>query len=290
MNKVRNKVKKDFTIIPNGLINDDTLTDRARFLFCYMASKPEDWDFYQVPLSAALGYSVDTLRKYIMELLEAGWMEREEKRQGGQFDSFDYTLLPSPCGKNTDTVKNRVGKKPCRENSALSNKDVNKKRLNTKKERESAPSFPEQKTETPTGPAIPPPPCSAAPPPQAQDWVSCQAHLVASLEGEYASLLEGARQRTRFRGPIGPVAGDYCRNIEEGLITGKGLFHLRPPANPGEHRKWVSRMLSGIERYMSAAVRRENGTAPKISPPAPNRQSQPITRATAEAARKLSAK
>lgn len=140
MNKVKNSIRKGFTTIPNELINDDSLTDRARFLFCYMASKPDDWKFYQDPLSDALGYSVDTLRKYIDELLKSGWVTRQLIRKEGRFDSFEYDLLPSPCGKNTDTVKNRVGKKPSRENSVLTNKDLEQIKTDTKKVSETPPS------------------------------------------------------------------------------------------------------------------------------------------------------
>lgn len=136
MNKVKNSIRKGFTTIPNELINDDSLTDRARFLFCYMASKPDDWKFYQEPLCKSLGYSLDTLRKYIDELLKSGWITRQLIRQEGRFDSFEYDLLPSPCGKNTDSVKNRDGEKPSRENSALTNKDLEQKKTDTKKERE----------------------------------------------------------------------------------------------------------------------------------------------------------
>lgn len=120
-------------------------------------------------------------------------------------------------------------------------------------------------------------------------WVSCLAHLSEQLEGgEYSFLLQAARKSSRYSGPLEDVAKPYCRNIQEGLIAGKGDFHLRPPAKPGEHRKWISRMMAGIERYMSAAVRRENSTAPKITPPAPHApDGNPIIRATAESARKI---
>ena len=136
MNKVKNSIRKGFTTIPNELINDDSLTDRARFLFCYMASKPDDWKFYQEPLCKSMGYSLDTLRKYIDELLKSGWITRQLIRQDGRFDSFEYDLLPSPCGKNADSVKNRDGKKPSRKNSALLNKDLEQIKTDTKKERE----------------------------------------------------------------------------------------------------------------------------------------------------------
>ena len=112
MNNVKNAIRKGFTITPNALINDNEMSDRARFLFVYMAAKPDEWEFYLEPMAQSLGYSLDTLRKYMKELLSSGWVTRERKRDAGKFDCYDYTLHPSPCGKKTELGKNRTGKKP----------------------------------------------------------------------------------------------------------------------------------------------------------------------------------
>ena len=128
MNKLNNKIKDNFTIIPNDIIRNKSLSDRARFIFCYMASMPDDWKFYQGVMAKELGYTKDTLRKYIEELLETGYLNREQRREVGKFDSYDYTLNFSPCTKNTDTVKIRDGKKPTREKSSLINKDLEQRK------------------------------------------------------------------------------------------------------------------------------------------------------------------
>ena len=131
MNKLNNKIKDNFTIIPNDIIRNKSLSDRARFIFCYMASMPDDWKFYQGVMAKELGYTKDTLRKYIEELLETGYLDREQRRETGKFDSYDYTLNFTPSGKNTDTVKNRHDKKPTREKSTLINKDFKEKKTIT---------------------------------------------------------------------------------------------------------------------------------------------------------------
>jgi hypothetical protein len=131
MNNLKNNIKKGFTIIPNKLILDATLTDRARFVFCYMASKPDDWSFYHSAMAKELGYSIDTLRKYIEELLLSGWLCREERRgEAGKFTTYDYTLNDT---KSTVSEKTRNGKNPHPEKTATektrtTNKDLNKKR------------------------------------------------------------------------------------------------------------------------------------------------------------------
>jgi hypothetical protein len=128
MNKLNNKIKDNFTIIPNDIIRNKSLSDRARFIFCYMASMPDDWKFYQGVMAKELGYTKDTLRKYIEELLETGYLDREQRREVGKFDSYDYTLNFSPCTKKADTVKYRDGKKPTREKSSLTNTNLEQRK------------------------------------------------------------------------------------------------------------------------------------------------------------------
>lgn len=131
MNKLNNKIKDNFTIIPNDIIRNKSLSDRARFIFCYMASMPDDWKFYQGAMAKELGYTKDTLRKYIEELLTTGYLHREQRRETGKFDSYDYTLNFTPSGKKADTGKSRNGEKPTREKSALINKDLEQRKIIT---------------------------------------------------------------------------------------------------------------------------------------------------------------
>jgi hypothetical protein len=119
MNKLNNKIKENFTTIPNTIIRNKNLSDRARFLFCYMASMSDDWEFYQSAMAKELGYTKDTLRKYLDELIETGYLQREQRREKGKFDSYDYTINFAPCMEKADTVKNHSGKIPTREKSTL---------------------------------------------------------------------------------------------------------------------------------------------------------------------------
>lgn len=111
---LKNRIKSHFTIIPNSLINDRNLSDRARFIFTLMASKPDDWKFYNSSLAKELGYHEDTLRKYVSELIESGWLVKHEAVGKPNI----YTLQPtkfseseklrhrdSPTPKNPDTYK-----------------------------------------------------------------------------------------------------------------------------------------------------------------------------------------
>lgn len=115
--------------IPRDLVFDITLSDRARFVYCFMACKPNDWDFYLEPMAKEIGYSVDTLRKYINELVESGWLEKgEQEREKGTFGAVSYTLKAT---KNTDTGKYRHGENPTQHNI-----DYRQKRDGINKEKE----------------------------------------------------------------------------------------------------------------------------------------------------------
>lgn len=115
----------NYQVIPRELIFDNTLSDRARFVYCYMASKPNGWDFYMNPMAKELGYSVETLRKYINELVENGWLVKGEQKNEGLFGSVTYTLNDSKTQneeessdgtKNSDTEKIRHGEIPTQYN------------------------------------------------------------------------------------------------------------------------------------------------------------------------------
>ena len=81
-------------MIPRELIFDNSMSDRARFLYCYMASKPGGWDFVQTNMCAELGYSVETLKKYTDELISKGWLEKISQQNGenGKFGCNTYVL------------------------------------------------------------------------------------------------------------------------------------------------------------------------------------------------------
>ena len=133
---------RNYQAIPRELIFDNSLSDRARFLFCYMAAKPEDWDFYLSNMAKELGYSIGTIRKYINELIERGWLEKGEQHNDGRFGAVSYTLkatiVKKPTTEKHDTAKKRVGKNMTQTDNIYYNK-----KENTKKEKENFSLFKE---------------------------------------------------------------------------------------------------------------------------------------------------
>ena len=126
---------KSYQSIPRELVFDQTLSDRARFVYVFMACKPEGWDFFLEPMAKEIKYSVDTLRKYISELVASGWLEKGEQ-ENGRFGATSYTLKAT---KITDTEIFRHGKNTTQDNidniitDKREKKDKNKEE-NSKKE------------------------------------------------------------------------------------------------------------------------------------------------------------
>lgn len=119
---------KGWQAVNRDIIQDNNLTDRARFLYVYMASKPDDWNFFHSAMCKELGYEEDTLRKYLKELQEYGLLIVGEQSNNGKFGAVEYTLLDrlpeNPCRKISDTEKNRYGKNPTqRDKDIITNKD-----------------------------------------------------------------------------------------------------------------------------------------------------------------------
>lgn len=113
MGNFKNELK-GFESIPRDLVFDKSLSDRARFVYVFMACKPDSWDFFLEPMSKDIGYSIDTLRKYLNELVASGWLVKgEQSNEHGIFGAVEYTLKATIF---TDTEKFRHGKNTAQEN------------------------------------------------------------------------------------------------------------------------------------------------------------------------------
>jgi hypothetical protein len=95
-----------------------------------MSSMAEEWQFYQSKMAKDLGYSKDTLRKYLDELVSTGYLKRSQKRSElGRFDSFDYVIDFIPNPDYTVSEKSRHGESPKRENPSLKNNNLKEEKI-----------------------------------------------------------------------------------------------------------------------------------------------------------------
>lgn len=97
MAKIRKLAQKDYTVIDNRIIRDDALSWKAKGVFAYLWSMPDDWDFYETEVMKHAKDGRDSLRSAIKELQAAGYMRRQRTRNDkGQVKASDWELSDKP--------------------------------------------------------------------------------------------------------------------------------------------------------------------------------------------------
>ena len=93
---IREKKERDFTVINNTVLKDARLSWKAKGLFCYLLSLPEDWIIYQSELLNHATDGRESLRNAIQELEQLGYLQIEKKRDDkGQFTTV-YKVIENP--------------------------------------------------------------------------------------------------------------------------------------------------------------------------------------------------
>lgn len=106
---LRHHHTRDFTIVPNSLIQNENLSLRDIGLLIYMLSLPDDWEFSIRGLDAIFeNDGRDAISVSLKRIEAAGYLTRETERKGGKFGSVVWTVsdvpIP-PCTEKPDTVK-----------------------------------------------------------------------------------------------------------------------------------------------------------------------------------------
>lgn len=133
MSNVKRYKKNNFTITDNKLIKDDRLSWKARGIFIYLWSMPDDWNFYVDEVAKHSKNSVGSLQSGLSELEKFGYLKRIRLHgKGGHFsrmawelsDTGDFTINPE-----THSMENTINGKTHRmENRLLLNtNNTNKK-------------------------------------------------------------------------------------------------------------------------------------------------------------------
>lgn len=125
--------KCNFTQVPNEIINDKNVSLKAKGLYLYMVSKPDDWEFSYRGMASQLKEGIDSILSTIDELIKLGYMEKIKNRSSNGLQlANDYVMHEKPCfpsGSENPNWINRIGKTES-ENPYTSNT----KQTNTKKE------------------------------------------------------------------------------------------------------------------------------------------------------------
>lgn len=126
-NKIKLVRRRSFTVLPNQLLRDKSLSLTAKGLFAMMASYPEDWEYSVRGLAADVGCGRDMIRSALQNLEKSGYLLREQahtksgKFAGNLFVLYDEKISPLPGFPAPEN--------PLPENPTQQNKDITKERI-----------------------------------------------------------------------------------------------------------------------------------------------------------------
>ena len=80
--------------IPNDLVNDITISWKAKGLFCHMASKPDHWNFTVASLATKFPDGKAAIFAALKELKESGWINYIKRANGQGKYKLQTSLEP----------------------------------------------------------------------------------------------------------------------------------------------------------------------------------------------------
>lgn len=127
------KITNRFGVTPNQLLNDESISLRAKGLFAYLQSKPDDWNFSGERIQNDHIEGKHSVYKALKELEEAGYLKRNKsKNQKGTWE-WEYVLFSCPYADlpQTDTpetdIPDTVKRETNKERVTKKDKEIKKK-------------------------------------------------------------------------------------------------------------------------------------------------------------------
>lgn len=120
---VKVQKEKNFTQVDNAVLRDETLSCKAKGLYCFLLSLPSSWTIVRKDLSKYFKDGRESVDSAFKELLEKKYIRQESfKNEAGQFQGIKYFFYEYP-NMNPDFV-DTVNGKPVYGISATINKDI----------------------------------------------------------------------------------------------------------------------------------------------------------------------
>lgn len=108
---IRERKDRNFTVIDNTCLKDERLSWKAKGVFVYLLSLPENWKIHYSEIATHAKDGRDSLRNAVNELKEFGYLTVEQrKNEKGQFCENVYRIIENPrtetpYTENPNTVK-----------------------------------------------------------------------------------------------------------------------------------------------------------------------------------------
>lgn len=123
-------INNRYGIVPNDLLNNPEISFKAKGLFAYIQSKPDNWNFSAKNIATQTKESIDGVRTGLVELERHGYLVRTKfNKENGLLD-IEYTLYSEPIKPTTDkplTGNPTTGNPTTIVRKKSSKKDISKK-------------------------------------------------------------------------------------------------------------------------------------------------------------------
>jgi hypothetical protein len=103
-------IQRFFGAAPNELLNNPQISLKAKGLYSYLNSKPENWDFSVESIANQVKEGVDSVRAAVHELERFGYLIREKYQNEKGFWEVDYLLFASPIEAEAYLGKSNEGR------------------------------------------------------------------------------------------------------------------------------------------------------------------------------------
>lgn len=123
--KIKKVYQKSFTTVDNTVLNDTSLSWKAKGLFVYLWSQSDEWDFYETEVVKHSTDKIASLKSGLKELEQQGYLKRQRKRDDkGLLKENEWILFDNPMLENP-MLDNPMLDNPMLENHILTNTNNN---------------------------------------------------------------------------------------------------------------------------------------------------------------------
>lgn len=116
MTRIIKEYTNKFTVISNNEVQDKRLSWKARGIFSYLWSMPDNWDFYETEVTKHAPDGRNSLRTGLKELEKYGYLRRKRVRVNGHLGGTAWFLTDSPKLKAEDKTLMSENQTPMSEN------------------------------------------------------------------------------------------------------------------------------------------------------------------------------